>query len=169
MQAQIPVDNPRDTQPVFHSSLAGPISQPSPSPQPPLPYGRKRGPATPQVSDNVPPRRDQNARISFYDPANQATLDRLITGEVGTQSDNDGDDENSLATMSNVEDMLEGYEWASDDVIGRKPSGATADLIEARLLNELLALEKVRDRNHSGVISTLCRRIFTLSLNSMIE
>lgn len=45
--------------------------------------------------------------------------------------------------MSNVEDMIEGYEWASDDVIGKKPSGATADLIEARLLNELMALEKV--------------------------
>jgi exocyst complex component 1 len=114
-----------------------PISQhPSPPKQ-----GRKRALV---ASDDVPPRRDQNVRISFYDPANQTTLDRLITGEVGAQSDNEGDDENSLATMSNVEDMIEGYEWASDDVIGRKPSGATADLIEARLLNELIALEKVR-------------------------
>ena len=82
-------------------------------------------------------------RISFYDPANQAALDRLITGEAGAQSENEGDDENSLGTMSNVEDMIEGYEWASDDVIGRKPSRAATDLIEARLLNELMALEKV--------------------------
>jgi hypothetical protein len=144
IQPQTTIDHPRDTQPVIHSPLVVPISQRPASPKPLLLYGRKRGPAAPQASDNTPPRRDQNARISFYDPANQATLDRLITGELGTQSDNDGDDENSLATISNVEDMIEGYEWASDDVIGRKPSGATADLIEARLLNELLALEKVR-------------------------
>jgi len=39
--------------------------------------------------------------------------------------------------------MLEGYEWASDDVIGRKTARGTADLIEARLLDELMALEKV--------------------------
>jgi hypothetical protein len=116
------------------------LSQHPPSPKP-LNHGRKRGLVAPQASDD--PRRDQNVRISFYDPANQATLDRLLTGEVGGQSENEGDDENSLATMSNVEDMIEGYEWASDDVIGRKPSGATADLIEARLLNELMALEKV--------------------------
>jgi exocyst complex component 1 len=116
---------------------AVPISQYPSSPK----QGRKRGPIVPQAFDE--PRRDQNVRISFYDPANQATLDRLITGEVGAQSDNEGDDENSLATMSNVEDMIEGYEWASDDIIGRKPSRATADLIEARLLNELMALEKV--------------------------
>jgi hypothetical protein len=90
------------------------------------------------------PRREQNARISFYDPANQVALDRLVMGETGIQSDADGDDESVLATMSNVEDMIEGYEWASDDAIRRKPSRTTADLIEARLLNELMALEKVR-------------------------
>jgi hypothetical protein len=127
----------------IHNPPIVPISQHPPSPKP-LNQSRRRGTIAPQASDDVLPRRDQNVRISFYDPANQATLDRLITGDVGTQSDNEGDDENSLATMSNVEDMIEGYEWASDDVIGRKPSGATADLIEARLLNELMALEKVR-------------------------
>jgi exocyst complex component 1 len=45
--------------------------------------------------------------------------------------------------MTSVEEMLEGYEWASDDVIGRKTKGGAADLIEARLLDELVALEKV--------------------------
>lgn len=45
--------------------------------------------------------------------------------------------------MTSVEEMLEGYEWASDDVMGRKASRGTADLIEARLLDELMALEKV--------------------------
>jgi hypothetical protein len=44
--------------------------------------------------------------------------------------------------MTSVEEMLEGYEWASDDVIGRKTARGTADLIEARLLDELMALEK---------------------------
>lgn len=69
-------------------------------------------------------------------------LDRLITGGAGIQPDTEGDDENALATMSNVEEMIEGYEWASDDVIGRKTSRGAADLIEARLLDELMALEK---------------------------
>jgi len=43
--------------------------------------------------------------------------------------------------MSNVEDMLEGYDWASDDVIGRKNAKGAVDLIEARLTGELMALE----------------------------
>jgi hypothetical protein len=45
--------------------------------------------------------------------------------------------------MANVEEMIEGYEWASDDIIGRKTTGGAADVIEARLLDELMALEKV--------------------------
>ncbi|EEB87440.1 hypothetical protein MPER_15204, partial [Moniliophthora perniciosa FA553] len=45
--------------------------------------------------------------------------------------------------MESVEEMIEGYEWASDDVIGRKTARGAADLIEARLLDELMALEKV--------------------------
>ena len=55
----------------------------------------------------------------------------------------DGEEETAQATMTSVEEMLEGYEWASDDVIGRKTARGTADLIEARLLDELMALEKV--------------------------
>jgi hypothetical protein len=97
------------------------------------------------TSDGPVLRRDQNARISFYDPANQGTLDRLITGGGGTQSDGEGEDENALATMSNVEEMIEGYEWASDNIIERKSTRGTADLIEARLLDELMALDKVSD------------------------
>ena len=45
--------------------------------------------------------------------------------------------------MSNVEDMLEGYDWASDDVMGRKNAKGAVDLIEARLTGELMALENV--------------------------
>ncbi|KAG6911564.1 hypothetical protein DXG01_011866 [Tephrocybe rancida] len=94
------------------------------------------------IAPEAAPRRDQNARISFYDPANQAALDRLISGGTGINVDAEGEDENTLATMANVEDMIEGYEWASDDVITRKSSRGAADLIEARLLDELTALEK---------------------------
>lgn len=92
------------------------------------------------------------ARISFFDPANQAALDRLIAGAgeavtVGGQartSVEGGDEEESAqAMLNNVEEMLESFEWATDDLMGRK-SGAkgTADLIEARLLSELTALDK---------------------------
>jgi hypothetical protein len=59
----------------------------------------------------------------------------------GAQSDIE--DESAQITMANVEEMLEGYEWASEEVIGRKTSRGAADLIEARLLDELTALEKV--------------------------
>jgi len=60
--------------------------------------------------------------------------------------------------MANVEEMLEGYEWASDDILGRMRGRGAVDQIEARLLDELLALEKVfslimaRDGN--------CKRLF---------
>lgn len=93
----------------------------------------------PSLSDGASStRRDPLARISFFDSANQAAIDRLISA-----SDADGEEENAQATMANVEEMIEGYEWASDDIIGRKTAGGAADLIEARLLDELLALEKV--------------------------
>jgi hypothetical protein len=45
--------------------------------------------------------------------------------------------------MANVEEMLEGYEWASDDILGRMRGRGAVDQIEARLLDELMALEKV--------------------------
>ena len=83
-------------------------------------------------------RREQNARISFYDPANQAVIDRVI----GSGNDVDGEEENSQATMASVEEMIEGYEWASGDIIGRRTARGAAELIEARLLDELMALEK---------------------------
>lgn len=112
------------------------------------------------------PRREQNTRVSFYDPVNQAALDRLISGGgLGINSDGEGEDENTLATMSNVEEMIEGYEWASDDVITRKSSRGAADLIEARLLDELMALDKVRFIVSSLNIDLIftCRPIYILS------
>ena len=67
----------------------------------------------------------------------------MIAGEPDAENGGDGEEETAQATMTSVEEMLEGYEWASDDVIGRKTARGTADLIEARLLDELMALEKV--------------------------
>ena len=88
-------------------------------------------------------RRDHNARISYFDPSNQAAVDRLIVGATETELDGEGEEENVQETLANVEEMIEGYEWASEDAIGRKMTKGAVDLIEARLLNELMALEKV--------------------------
>ncbi|KAF8640686.1 hypothetical protein AX17_000342 [Amanita inopinata Kibby_2008] len=87
-------------------------------------------------------RRDPKARISFFDSANQGAVERLVAGNTFDQSEIEGEEETVQATMSNVEEMLEGYDWASDDVIGRKNTRGAVDLIEARLTDELMALEK---------------------------
>jgi hypothetical protein len=87
-------------------------------------------------------RRDQNARISFFDPANQSALDRLIFRGFGT-SGVEGEEESTQDVMASVEEMLEGYEWASDDILGRTRNRGAVDQIAARLLDELMALEKV--------------------------
>jgi len=126
---------------------------------------------TPASTDAPHSRRDLNARISFFDHANQAALDRLMSGTSGTQNDGEGEEETVHATMADVEEMLEGYEWASEDIIGRKSSRGAADLIEARLLDELLALEKVaRSLTFSGVMRTnvyFARQTYILSWNRM--
>ncbi|KAJ7102098.1 exocyst complex component sec3 subunit [Mycena belliarum] len=120
--------------------VAPPSAYPSPTRSPsPLPRAAKRTGTASAPLDGVASRRDHNARVSFFDPGNQAALDRLITG---VPNDGDGEEETAQAMMSNVEEMIEGYEWAIDDVIGRKSSRGAADLIEARLLDELLALDK---------------------------
>jgi len=49
--------------------------------------------------------------------------------------------------MANVEEMLEGYEWAAGNFVGSwkgtEGKRGAADQIEARLLKELKALEMV--------------------------
>lgn len=95
-----------------------------------------------------PPRREYNNRVSFFDPANQAALDRLVSGDFAEDEDV-GDEETSQATIASIDDMLEGFEWASDELFGRRNSMGAADLVGARLLDELVALEKV---NHHQVI-----------------
>ncbi|KAK2461629.1 hypothetical protein APHAL10511_006092 [Amanita phalloides] len=86
-------------------------------------------------------RRDPKARISFFDSANQGVIDRLLLDNVSGLSSIEGEEETAQATMSSVEDMLEGYDWASNDVLGRKNAKGAVDLIEARLTGELVALE----------------------------
>lgn len=99
-----------------------------------------RGPSMPPEQAQL--RREQKARISFFDPANQSALDRLIFRGAGT-SDPEGEEEGTQDIMANVEEMLEGYEWASDDILGRMRGRGAVDQIAARLLDELMALEKV--------------------------
>lgn len=96
------------------------------------------------IPEAPPPRREHNNRVSFFDPVNQAALDRLVSGDYA-EDGNPGDEETSQATMASIEEMLEGFEWASDDFFGRrrKNSKGAADLVGARLLDELIALEKV--------------------------
>lgn len=117
-------------------------SSPASSTRSRKPSSRGVTPTPPEPPQN---RREHHARVSFFDPANQAALDRLIASEPGGENGAEGEEETAQATMTSVEEMLEGYEWASEDVIGRKTAGGTADLIEARLIDELMALEKVRN------------------------
>jgi exocyst complex component 1 len=98
------------------------------------------GPTTSSPTVDPASRRDANARISFFDPANQFIIDQLA---FGGSDELELDDDSAQATLGNVEEMIEGYEWVLDDAMGRKASRGAADLIEARLLDELMALEKV--------------------------
>lgn len=103
----------------------------------------------------------RNARISFFDPPNQALLDRLlatdsaIVASSGAGAGGDNEEESVRATLTSVEEMLDGFEWATEDFFGKNSrdglglgAGLTgtgsAEQIEARLLDELMALEKVR-------------------------
>ena len=99
--------------------------------------------ATPKPLEPQHPRREHNKRVSFFDPANQVSISRLVAGDLGDKEDVEGVEE-THATILSVEEMLEGYDWASDDIFSRKSTTrGAADLVEARLLDELAALEKV--------------------------
>jgi hypothetical protein len=112
-------------------------------------------------------RRDQNARISFFDPANQSALDRLIFRGFGT-SDTEGEEESTQGIMANVEEMLEGYEWASDAILGRTRSRGAVDQIAARLLDELMASEKVYSVSSSSVMVTI-NGFLQANIHSFVE
>ncbi len=151
-----------------------PIKQPTPSPGP-LARSRNNTVLTSEPSSST--RREPNARVSFFDPANQAALDRLLSGDVirGDEFDEgtgEGEvaEEAAQAMLNSVEEMLEGYEWGTGDLFGT--GRGTTDQIESRLVGELMALEKVRWQYAAFKSSNLpgsCRRTFIRSLNLMIE
>lgn len=128
----------------------------TPTPEPPLPT------STRITAQNSQSRRDPNARISFFDPANQALLDRLLSSATGPSSSTgkptetsppvgaedeeeiEDEGENTQATLADIEEMLDGYEWLGEGMGLLKTSKGPADHIESRLLDELLQLERVR-------------------------
>lgn len=100
----------------------------------------------------------RNARISFFDPPNQTLLDRLLATDSAIVASSggvggDNEEESVRATLTSVEEMLDGFEWATEDIFGKNSRGlglgvgftskGSAEQIEARLLDELMALEKV--------------------------
>ncbi|KAI0375209.1 hypothetical protein BV20DRAFT_960301 [Pilatotrama ljubarskyi] len=145
------------------ASPASSVIQPSPKSTYGDPVLPNLSPATPAQSSRAQPSRSpngasadtrqvrrENTRVSFFDPANQATLNRVLSGDamLHEEVDVEGEgaaeveDESAQATLQSVEEMLEGYEWASDDILGRRALSGTAEQIEARLLDELMALDK---------------------------
>ncbi|EJU00131.1 hypothetical protein DACRYDRAFT_101160 [Dacryopinax primogenitus] len=82
------------------------------------------------------------SRISVFDPANQATLERLLSMNVPEEGEGILPREDGEATLANVEELLDGYEWSMGPVGEGKKKGGAADMMEARLMDELLALEK---------------------------
>lgn len=133
----------------------------APSPEPSLPAAPRinRLPSSGQAI-----RKEANTRISFFDPGNQAALDRLLfasaiasgnqttspdaNADTTVQQSGDTDDveweegDTVAATLTNIEEMLEGYEWIGN---GRSMSSnkGEGEHIESRLLDELLLLERV--------------------------
>lgn len=103
----------------------------------------------------------RNARISFFDPQNQTLLDRLlatdsaiVAGSGAGAGGGDNEEETVRATLTSVEEMMDGFEWATEDIFGKNSRDGlglgvglagtgSAEQIEARLLDELMALEKV--------------------------
>ena len=102
----------------------------------------------------------RNARISFFDPPNQSLLDRLLATDSAIVASSgagggDNEEESIRATLTSVEEMLDGFEWATEDIFGKNSRGGlglgvgfagtgSAEQMEARLLDELMALERVR-------------------------
>ena len=104
----------------------------------------------------------RNARISFFDPPNQTLLDRLLATDSAIVASSgagvgggDNEEESIRATLASVEEMLDGFEWATEDIFGKNSRGGlglglgsagtgSAEQMEARLLDELMALERVR-------------------------
>ncbi|KZO92801.1 hypothetical protein CALVIDRAFT_567098 [Calocera viscosa TUFC12733] len=105
-----------------------------------------RGPSPAPQAQEPPALRKETSvsRISVFDPANQASLERLLSMDVLEDGEGLLPKEDGEATLANVEELLDGYDWTlpptSSGMEGKK--GGAADMMEARLMDELLALEK---------------------------
>ena len=129
----------------------------------------------------------RNARISFFDPPNQTLLDRLLATDSAIVASSgvaggDNEEESVRATLTSFEEMLDGFEWATEDIFGKNSRGGlglgvglagrgSAEQIEARLLDELMALEKVLFVVNVRLMSLIwCfyRRTFTRSSSRTI-
>lgn len=124
---------------------------------------------TPNGSPGLPPRpgaaeptdrRGMTRRASFHPPSQSTPYSRdvLLRGGSYSQAEAlvDGDhNANDLedATMANVEEMLEGFDWSIDNA----GQGNTTDAIEARMLDELNALDAVSMASDSLVDSRVAR------------
>ncbi len=116
-------------------------------------------------------------RASFHPPPQNGPYSRevLLRGNSFPQAGqlleaDTGDDELEDATMANVEEMLEGFDFGMES--GTHHQG-TAEAIEARLLDELNALEAVSARLPAPLqpfadIKSCLRPIFTHSSRLMI-
>ncbi|KZT33260.1 hypothetical protein SISSUDRAFT_1054465 [Sistotremastrum suecicum HHB10207 ss-3] len=105
------------------------------------PRAQTRPPSPEYVPKPAEPiKKDANARVSFFDPANSASADRLLSRN-GSFPDNEFgfDGDGTAATLADVEDMLDGYEWTEMNYTRGR---SAADQIEAMLHDELMALEK---------------------------
>ncbi|KZT54682.1 hypothetical protein CALCODRAFT_377065 [Calocera cornea HHB12733] len=126
------------------ASISASTSQ-MPTPVVTAPGTRQPSPA-PQPQEPPPLRKETSvSRISVFDPANQASLERLLSMDVLEDGEDLLPKEDGEATLANVEELLDGYDWtlppSNLGMEGRKKGGA-ADMMEARLMDELLALEK---------------------------
>ncbi|KAF9652003.1 hypothetical protein BDM02DRAFT_3090034 [Thelephora ganbajun] len=82
-----------------------------------------------------------------------ATDSAIVASSGAGTGGGDNEEESVRATLTNVEEMLDGFEWATDDIFRKNSHGGlglgvgststgSAEQIEARLLDELMALEK---------------------------
>ncbi|KZO92800.1 hypothetical protein CALVIDRAFT_601259 [Calocera viscosa TUFC12733] len=105
---------------------------------------RTRGPSPAPQAQEPPALRKETSvsRTSVFDPANQASLERLLSMYVLEDDEGLLSKKDNETTLANVEELLDGYDWTSPTGMEGKRRGGTADMMEARLMDELLALER---------------------------
>jgi hypothetical protein len=109
-----------------------------------------------ESSPPVSPVQTRARRASFVEPPTATPYSRDVLLRAGAGSfaqaeallEQDDDDEEGMedATMANVEEILEGFDWGSHHMVehtGGSGDRQGAEAIEARLLDELNALEAV--------------------------